>query len=84
MGESAYEEISRRAEGSNVNATTLLALPIERFSCKVRTGPPDEPKADIDDPVWAGVIPLSLEAGPPVDAPDLSPDYRCPDRFRNL
>ena len=68
----------RPSTRKELNATTLLALPIDVFSCKVRTGPPDEPKADIDDPVWAGVIPLGLEVGTPIDAPDLSPGYQPP------
>ena len=74
----------RPSTRKELNATSLLALPIEVFTTKVRTGPPDEPKADIDDPVWAGVIPLSMQAGTPIDAPDLSPDYPCPERLRNL
>lgn len=65
-----------------LNATTLLALPIEVFTTKARSGPPDEPSADIDDPVWAGVIPLSVEAGTPLDAPNLAPDIPFPDRLK--
>jgi nitroimidazol reductase NimA-like FMN-containing flavoprotein (pyridoxamine 5'-phosphate oxidase superfamily) len=54
-----------------LNATTLLSLPIERFSVKTRSGPPDDPLKERQVPVWAGVIPLSLQAGPPVPAPDM-------------
>jgi hypothetical protein len=40
-------------------------------SAKVRTGGPlDEPE-DLDLPVWAGVVPLTIEQGEPV--PDLAP-----------
>ncbi len=80
-GRSAEVRPSTRKE---LNATSLLALPIEVFTTKIRTGPPDEPKADISDPVWAGVIPLSVQAGPPIDAPDLSPEYPFPERLRKL
>jgi uncharacterized protein len=53
-----------------LKATSVLALPIEEGSAKVRSGPPidDEPDYALD--VWAGVVPLSLTRGEPV--PDLA------------
>ena len=70
----------RKSTAKELNATNLLALPIDTFSAKCRTGPPDDSKRDLDTPVWAGVVPLELTAGEPVDAPDLiagvvRPDY---------
>jgi nitroimidazol reductase NimA-like FMN-containing flavoprotein (pyridoxamine 5'-phosphate oxidase superfamily) len=53
-----------------LNATTLLALPIETFSIKTRSGPPNDAASDLNAPVWAGVIPMQLVAGTPEDAPD--------------
>lgn len=57
--------------------TSVLALPIEEASAKVRSGPPVDDDEDLQWPVWAGVIPLSLQAAAPVaDAharPDVSP-----------
>lgn len=57
--------------------TSVLALPIEEASAKVRSGPPVDDDEDLQWPVWAGVIPLSLQAATPVaDAharPDVSP-----------
>jgi nitroimidazol reductase NimA-like FMN-containing flavoprotein (pyridoxamine 5'-phosphate oxidase superfamily) len=49
-----------------LKATTVLKLPIEEGSAKVRTGPPidDEPDYELD--VWAGVVPLTLVRGEPV------------------
>lgn len=38
---------------------------------KVGDGPPEDDPADLTAPVWAGVLPLALQAGEPVDAPDL-------------
>ena len=61
----------RPSTRKELNATMLLALPIETFSIKSRNGPPGDAKADLDAPVWAGVIPLRLAADPPQDAPDL-------------
>jgi nitroimidazol reductase NimA-like FMN-containing flavoprotein (pyridoxamine 5'-phosphate oxidase superfamily) len=67
-GRSAELRASTRKE---MNATTLLTLPIETFSIKSRSGPPADAAADLDAPVWAGVIPLEMKAGTPQDAPDL-------------
>jgi nitroimidazol reductase NimA-like FMN-containing flavoprotein (pyridoxamine 5'-phosphate oxidase superfamily) len=62
----------RLSSYKELNATTLLTLPIETFSIKSRSGPPSDAATDIDAPLWAGVIPLKLISGEPEDAPDLS------------
>ena len=69
----------RKSTIKELNATSLLALPIETFSTKCRAGPPEETKSDLNAPVWAGVVPLTLTAGEPVDAPDLLPGIARPD-----
>jgi len=61
----------RPSTRKELNATTVLSLPIERFSVKTRKGPPDDPSNERQVPIWAGVVPLSLQAGPPIPAPDL-------------
>lgn len=52
-------------------ATLVLELPLQEWSVKVGDGPPEDDPADLTAPVWAGVLPLALQAGEPVDAPDL-------------
>lgn len=52
-------------------ATMVLALPLGEWSVKVSDGPPDDPAEDLDEPVWAGVLPLLTSYGEPVPAPDL-------------
>ncbi len=69
----------RKSTPQELNATTLLALPIETFSTKCRTGPPNDKKSDLDAEVWAGVVPLELTAGEPIDAPDILPGMKQPD-----
>lgn len=69
----------RKSTVKELNATSLLALPIETLSTKCRTGPPSDTKSDMDAKVWAGVVPLSLTAGEPVDAPDILPGITRPD-----
>ena len=53
--------------------TSILALAIAEASAKTRTGPPQDFDADVELPIWAGVIPLRLAAGEPVT------DERVPD-----
>jgi nitroimidazol reductase NimA-like FMN-containing flavoprotein (pyridoxamine 5'-phosphate oxidase superfamily) len=62
-----------------LNATSMLALPIETFSTKVRTGPPEDTKSDLSAEVWAGVVPLTLTASEPIDAPNILPGIDTPD-----
>lgn len=68
----------RPSTRKELNATRLLSLPIERFSVKTRSGPPDDPANERGVPVWAGVVPLSLQAGPPEPAPDMPAGIAAP------
>lgn len=58
--------------------TTILAIPIEDASAKVRTGPPKDEDEDIALPVWAGVIPLRTVPGEPEPDPQLAEDIEPP------
>ena len=44
-------------------ATTVLAIQLSEASAKIRTGPPIDDEEDYALPVWAGVLPLSVEPG---------------------
>ncbi|MGH8887207.1 MAG: pyridoxamine 5'-phosphate oxidase family protein [Egibacteraceae bacterium] len=59
-------------------ATTVVSLPLDEASVKVRTGPPLDDEDDYALRVWAGVIPLALTAGPPEDDPRLAPGLPPP------
>jgi len=61
----------RASTRKELNATSLLSLPIETFSIKTRSGPPSDTASDLDAPVWAGVIPLQISSGEAQDAPDM-------------
>jgi len=69
----------RKSTPKELNTTSLLSLPIKTFSTKCRTGPPEDTKSDLQKPVWAGVVPLELTAGEPVDAPNILPGVTRPD-----
>jgi uncharacterized protein len=59
-------------------ATAVLALPLEEVSAKVRTGDPKDDEEDYDLPHWAGILPLSLEPGPPIPDSRLKPGIPVP------
>ena len=61
-----------------LKATSVLRLPIEEASAKVRSGPPVDDAEDMTWPVWAGVLPLSLVPGAPIEDPKLMPDMPLP------
>jgi hypothetical protein len=46
---------------NELKATTVLALPIEEASAKIRSGPPLDDEEDYSLEVWAGVIPFASE-----------------------
>ncbi len=53
--------------------TFVSELDIEQASVKTRSGGPIDDEEDLDLDVWAGVIPLSLQAGTPVPDNDGPP-----------
>jgi len=73
----------RASTRKELNATLLVALPIEVFTTKVADGPPDDTKADLDLPVWAGVVPMRTVYGVPETAPDMRFELEPPDYLKN-
>ncbi len=72
-----WDEV-REPNERELKATSVLRVPIEEFSAKVRTGPPIDDAEDYSFPTWAGVIPLEMKAGEPLDDPKLEPGYEPP------
>ncbi len=62
-----------------VKGTTVLALPLTEASAKIRTGPPVDDEADYELPIWAGVLPLGLQAGAAVVDPKLGDGVELPE-----
>ena len=54
-----------------LRATTVLSLPLDEASAKVRTGPPVDDEEDMSADCWAGVVPLALAPGEPIADPQL-------------
>jgi nitroimidazol reductase NimA-like FMN-containing flavoprotein (pyridoxamine 5'-phosphate oxidase superfamily) len=46
-----------------LKATTVLSMPLDEVSAKVRVGPPKDDEEDYALPIWAGVLPLTLTPG---------------------
>jgi nitroimidazol reductase NimA-like FMN-containing flavoprotein (pyridoxamine 5'-phosphate oxidase superfamily) len=61
-----------------LKATSVLCLPLDEASAKVRTGPPVDDEEDYALDVWAGVLPLRLLALEPEADPQLTPGIRPP------
>ncbi len=64
---------------TELKATSILRLPLDEASAKLRVGPPKDDEEDYAWPVWAGVIPLALRAGEPQADPRLSFDLPPPE-----
>ena len=64
------------ARGPNrveLRQTDVLALAIDEASVKLRTGGPKDDPEDLDLPIWAGVVPLTLTRGEPLVVRALDP-----------
>ena len=74
---------ARQPNERELKATSVLRLPIEEFSAKVRSGPVIDDEADYSFPTWAGVVPLQSVAGSPIDDSRLLPGQTAPEYARN-
>jgi nitroimidazol reductase NimA-like FMN-containing flavoprotein (pyridoxamine 5'-phosphate oxidase superfamily) len=70
---------ARQPDEKELKATSVLRVPIEEFSAKVRTGPAIDDEEDYSFPTWAGVVPLETVAGPPIDDARLLPGQEVPE-----
>ena len=77
---------ARPPTAKELKATSILRLPLDEASAKIRTGGPedgDTPDAELD--VWAGHVPLVVKALAPVPDPTLRPGIPVPpalERYR--
>jgi nitroimidazol reductase NimA-like FMN-containing flavoprotein (pyridoxamine 5'-phosphate oxidase superfamily) len=66
-----------------LKATSVLKLRIDEASAKIRTGPPIDDDEDYELDIWAGVLPLTIEHGAPVDDDRLQPGITPPANITN-
>ena len=74
---------SRLPNEKELKATLVMRLPIEEFSAKVRQGPPVDDEEEYGFSTWAGVIPLTIVAGEPIDDARLMPGVKAPEYARS-
>ena len=74
---------SRQPNEKELKATSILRLPIEEFSAKVRKGPAIDDEEDYAFRTWAGVIPLTVAAGAPIVHVLLMPGVKTPEYPRS-
>jgi len=71
-------DMLRPMTDQEVKATTLLSLPIEEASAKIRAGGPVDDEEDYALPIWAGVVPILQVVGEPEPDPRNLPDLKVP------
>lgn len=77
-----WEEV-RWPTALELKATTVLSLPIDEASAKVRTGDPVDDEEDYDMNVWAGVLPLAMTPGEPVADQRMKEGVKIPEHVSN-
>ncbi|HZW60579.1 MAG TPA: pyridoxamine 5'-phosphate oxidase family protein [Woeseiaceae bacterium] len=76
-------EDTRQPNRKEVAATTVLALELDEASVKLRSGPPADAAADLDQPFWAGVLPLALTCATAVPDPAMAEAREVPAYLQN-
>jgi hypothetical protein len=73
-----WDDIRQPTE-QELKGTTVLALPLEEVSAKIRTGGPIDDEEDYSLPIWAGVLPLPVTPGTPIPDVRLKPGIAVPE-----
>ena len=73
---------SRQPNERELKQTSVLRVPIEEFSAKVRTGPPIDDEEDYSFPTWAGVVPLETIPAAPISDQRLDRKIAVPGYLR--
>jgi nitroimidazol reductase NimA-like FMN-containing flavoprotein (pyridoxamine 5'-phosphate oxidase superfamily) len=71
-------DVARKPTPKEMAATSVLAMPLEEASVKVRQGPPGDDDEDYALDVWAGVLPVHQAFGDPLPDPMLRPGIPVP------
>lgn len=69
----------RPVMAQEIKATTVLAMDLTEAVAKVRTGMPIDDDEDYALPIWAGVLPVHVSVGTPLDDPKNQPGLTAPD-----
>jgi len=77
-----WDEV-RAPNDKELKATSIVAIDIAQASAKIRRGPPGDDGADLEFPVWAGVIPLPIVPQAPETDPKLTVAHPIPASVRD-
>jgi len=77
-------ETLRAMTEQELQATTVLTMPIIEASAKVRTGAPIDDEEDYALPIWAGVVPVQLALLAPEPDPRNLPGIEAPEPLSAL
>lgn len=69
---------------NEIKGTTVLRMPLDEASAKVRTGGPVDDDEDYALPIWAGIVPMQIAYGEAVTDPDSQVDVAVPDHVTAL
>ena len=73
----------REPSDQELKATSVIRVPLEEVSAKIRTGPPVDDEEDYQLDCWAGELPLRLVPQPPVADPLLRAGIALPAYAKN-
>jgi nitroimidazol reductase NimA-like FMN-containing flavoprotein (pyridoxamine 5'-phosphate oxidase superfamily) len=75
---------ARHPNAQELKATTIIEIPLDEGSAKVRTGPPQDDEGDSGAGSWAGEIPIRPVTLDPIPDPALDPEVPIPDSVKNF
>ena len=77
-----WEDV-REPSTQELKATSVIRVPLEEVSAKIRTGPPADDEDDYQLDCWAGEVPLRLVPEQPVADPQLRAGIALPGYAKN-
>jgi nitroimidazol reductase NimA-like FMN-containing flavoprotein (pyridoxamine 5'-phosphate oxidase superfamily) len=77
-----WEDV-REPSAQELKATSVIRVPLEEVSAKIRTGPPVDDEDDYQLDCWAGEVPLRLVSHLPVADPQLRAGIALPAYAKN-
>jgi uncharacterized protein len=73
----------RQPNDKELAATSVLSIPIDEASAKIRTGDPLDDEDDYAMPIWAGQVPFAISRATPIRDARLDPSIPMPAHVAN-
>ncbi|MFT7651487.1 MAG: nitroimidazol reductase NimA-like FMN-containing flavoprotein [Limisphaerales bacterium] len=78
-----HENAVREPTRQELAATTVVRIPLDEMSAKIRSGDPIDDEGDLLSDVWAGVLPVRTTRDEPLPAENLRNDIAVPGYITN-